>query len=285
MNTNTILTKDDLRHYVPSAFANHAEEGVSDQYTFLPTEVVIDKMLKEGWVATRAQEQRIRLESREGFQKHMIRFCREEDAERFSPFIHRGIHNFYDRQRPDLVRPEVVLFNSHDRTSAYKLELGLFRLICCNGLIVCDSSFRSISVIHKGFDPDRVIEASFEIIGQAPEVMEKVNDWKGFELTDTQAKALAIGVHAFRWGEESDKAPVSPEKLLAPRRTDDQGNDLWRTVNRVQENVIKGGQRERGRKVGNIYSPKVRAVKGLDEDTRLNKALWAMAQALRDGQI
>lgn len=280
-----MLTIDDLKQYVPSAFATHAQSDVSDQYTFLPTSEVIDKMLAEGWVATRAQEQRVRLESRENFQKHMIRFCRQDDADKFQAHIRPGVHTFLEPRRPDLIRPEIVMFNSHDRTSAYKLELGLFRLACCNGLIVCDSSIASISVVHKGFEPAKVIDASFELIGHADEVMDKVQDWQGFKLSDEQSRALAIGAHAFRW-DEPHKAPVAPEKLLQARRTSDQGQDLWRTVNRIQENITKGGQRDysRRRPNGEVLG-KVRAIKGLDEDTRLNKAIWAMAQALRDGKV
>ena len=287
MNTNIMqsgLNTDQLRQLVPSAFATCAQSDVSDQYSFLPTSIVIDKMLANGWVATRAVEQRVRLEERQNFQKHMIRFCRVEDAERFSSHIRPGIHSFYDRQRPDLIRPEVVMFNSHDRSCAYRLSLGLFRLVCCNGLVVSDSAIESISVVHKGFNPDNVIEGSFRIIESAPEVLARVEDWKGYELSEGRQKALAVGAHAFRW-DNPEKAPVSPEKLLAPRRDEDRGSDLWRTMNRIQENITKGGQRERGRVINHIHAPKVRAIKGLDEDTRLNKALWTMAQALREGKV
>ncbi|MBV8275090.1 MAG: DUF932 domain-containing protein, partial [Verrucomicrobia bacterium] len=34
------------------------------------------------------------------------------------------------------VRPEVVLVNSHDKSSAYQLHCGLFRLVCTNGMVI-----------------------------------------------------------------------------------------------------------------------------------------------------
>jgi hypothetical protein len=40
------------------------------------------------------------------------------------------------------VRPEVVLVNSHDKSSAYQLHCGLFRLVCTNGLVVSDDTFQ-----------------------------------------------------------------------------------------------------------------------------------------------
>src|ERR1700751_6461233 len=56
------------------------------------------------------------------------------------------------------VRPEVVLVNSHDKSSAYQLHCGLFRLVCTNGMVVSDGTFQRISIKHSGFNPDSVIE-------------------------------------------------------------------------------------------------------------------------------
>ncbi|HXM28927.1 MAG TPA: DUF932 domain-containing protein, partial [Chthoniobacterales bacterium] len=69
--------------------------------------------------------------------------------------------------------------------------------------------------------------------------------------------------------------------LLAPRRYGDDAKDLWTTLNAIQENVIRGGQRDysRRRQHGRRM-PKSRAIKGIDEDMKLNKALWQMAEIL-----
>jgi hypothetical protein len=61
---------------------------------------------------------------------------------------------------------------------------------------------------------------------------------------------------------------------LTARRYDDQKNDLWTTYNRVQENVIKGGIRQVNRR-------KSRGVNGIDENLRLNKALWTLAEQMK----
>jgi hypothetical protein len=58
--------------------------------------------------------------------------------------------------------------------------------------------------------------------------------------------------------------------------------DLWTTLNTVQENVIRGGQRDYSRRrPDGSRMPKSRAIKGIDEDMKLNKALWQMAEVLR----
>jgi hypothetical protein len=38
----------------------------------------------------------------------------------------------------------VVLVNSHDKSSAYQLHCGLFRLVCTYGMVVSDSTFQRI---------------------------------------------------------------------------------------------------------------------------------------------
>jgi hypothetical protein len=55
-------------------------------------------------------------------------------------------------------------------------------------------------------------------------------------------------------------------------------------LNCVQENTIRGGQRDRSRRrPDGSRMPKSRAIKGVDEDMKLNKALWEMAEILRNG--
>jgi hypothetical protein len=91
-----------------------------------------------------------------------------------------------------------------------------------------------------------------------------------------------LGAAAYRW-EDLTKAPVSPSMLLNPRRYGDGAKDLFITLNCVQENIICGGQRDRSRRrPDGSRMPKSRAIKGIDEDMKLNKALWEMAEVLRN---
>jgi hypothetical protein len=146
---------------------------------------------------------------------------------------------------------------------------------------VSDATFHRISIKHSGFNPDSVIEASFEVLSAVPDIMNKVQLFQDRILTDAERLALATGAATYRW-EDPNKAPVSPSMLLNPRRFGDGARDLWTTLNTVQENVMRGGQRDysRRRPDGNGM-PKSRAIKGIDEDLKLNKALWRMAETLR----
>src|ERR1700736_5400545 len=199
-------------------------------------------------------------------------------------FVRREVAKFYGTSwEKNQVRPEVVLVNSHDKSSAYQLHCGLFRLVCTNGMVVSDGTFQRISIKHSGFNPESVIEASFKVLTAVPDIMNKVHLFQDRILTDAEQLALATGAAAYRW-EDLTKALVSPSMLLNPRRYGDGAKDLWTTLNCVQENIIRGGQRDRSRRrPDGSRMPKSRAIKGIDEDMKLNNALWEMAEVLRNG--
>jgi hypothetical protein len=260
------ISDEELQCLAPSIFASQPIEGVSDRYSFLPTSSILKGMRENGWVPVRAEQQSVRTEARRGFQKHLIRFARIEHLATWEK---------------NQVRPEVVLLNSHDKSSAYQLHCGLFRLVCSNGMVVSDATFSRISIKHSGFNPDSVIEASFKVLGAVPDIMNKVQLFQDRILTDTDRLALATGAATYRW-EDPNKAPVNASMLLNPRRFGDGAKDLWTTLNTVQENIIRGGQRDCSRRrPDGSRMPKSRAIKGIDEDMKLNKALWQMAEVLR----
>ena len=121
------LTNDQLRQMAPAIFSTSAKLDVSDKYKFLPTIEVVDGLRAAGWQPVKATEQRVNTLERQGFQKHQLRFRRQDDL---------GLVT-----KVGDVFPEIVLVNSHDRSSAYQLHAGLFRLACSNGMVVSDSTF------------------------------------------------------------------------------------------------------------------------------------------------
>ena len=150
--------------------------------------------------------------------------------------------------------PEIILLNSHDGSSSYQMLPGLFRSVCQNGLI-CGESFGEVRVPHKG------------------NVVEKRDAMQSLMLPPPAQQALAKAALTYRFGEEHQ--PVTESQLLAPRRWQDESGDLWTTYQRIQENLIKGGLVGRA---ANGKRANTRAVKGIDSDVKLNRALWVMAE-------
>lgn len=270
----TPLTDDEIRARAPSVFADRPHESRSDRYAYIPTSNILDGMRKAGFIPVSVQQSRSRIPGKSEYTKHMIKFS------------HVDVTNV----RVGDSIPQVSLINSHDGTSQWELMDGLYRFVCSNGLMVCDATYSSVKVPHKGSDVrDRVIEGSFTVINRAKEVGDKVEEWRGITLDTGERMALANAAALLRWdGQKEDGSPVAPpvaaDRLLTPKRYEDKGADLWSTFNVIQENVIKGGQlytlpRAAGARRGRRMH--VREVTGIDQNTTLNRALWTLADALK----
>lgn len=68
---------------------------------------------------------------------------------------------------------------------------------------------------------------------------------------------------------------MTESQILAPRRRQDESDDLWTTYQRIQENLLKGGLSGRTAQGKRTHT---RAVNGIDGDVKLNRALWVMAE-------
>ena len=105
----TPLTLEEIGQRAPSALATRPFDAMSAKYGFVPTIGVIEAMVKVGFQPFSAVQSRTRIVGKGDFTKHLIRF-RHADV---GPLVVGD------------VIPEVVLINSHDGTSAYRLIAGL----------------------------------------------------------------------------------------------------------------------------------------------------------------
>lgn len=248
-----------LRPKAPSIFATEPYEKMSDKYTFIPTIDVVEALGKHGFKPAKVMESRVRDEGKRGFAKHMIRF-RHSDA---LP------------QVGDLI-PEIILTNSHDGTSAFQVSAGLFRLVCSNGLTV-GNNMMNLRQRHSG-RVDDVLEGVFSVVDDFAEVHRETSEWQRIPLTAQKRLAFATAAADLRWERNEDhQLPVNPSRLLQPWRGADSGEDLFTTFNVIQENLIKGGVSARG---SDGRRRRSRAVTSVNEDQRLNKALWTLAAEL-----
>src|SRR4051794_40928591 len=201
MNTTAparTLDDDQLRRSAPSIFAASPWGGMSGRYKMVPTIEVVGMLRDKGFLPVRAEQSRTRIEGKGDFTRHMIRF-------RHADFL------FPLAVGAEI--PELVLLNSHDGTSAYKFRAGIFRLICSNGMVVQSSDHGSISVRHSGGPDfrDRVIDATFRIMDDAPRTLAKIEQWKRIDLTPPQRDAFATAALELR-----ESRAVTPAQLLTP---------------------------------------------------------------------
>jgi hypothetical protein len=256
------MSLDQVRAVAPSVFAMSPHQSRSERYAYIPTIDVLNGLEREGFRVVKASQSRTRIPGKSDFTKHMLRLRHESTVD----------------ELPSLggVVPEIVIKNSHDGTSAYQLLGAMFRFICLNGMVVADSLIGSLKVQHSGNVTSKVIEGSFEVLKNTGKAIEAAKSWAEIELSDDESLAFADAAHTVRFGAED--TTINPVRLLAARRPDDIGHDLWRTFNRVQENVIRGGLQ--GLNATGTRRVSSRAVRGIDGDIRLNTALWQLAESM-----
>lgn len=262
-STTHAISDAGLARVAPAIFAEQPDFEVSDRYAFVPTIDVVNALRDSGWYPSEVRSQTVRGRLA-AFAKHQIRFRKVGEGA-------QALANVGDSAF------EVVLTNSHDRSSGFLLDAGLFRKVCSNGLVVKDTDLGSVSVRHVGSAPQLAVEAVEGVITDAiPRLTDAIDRWSTIQIDERQQLILANRAAELRWG-SVEEAPVSAFQLLRPHRYADNGSDLWSTYNRVQENVIRGGQRGRSRTGSRIG---VRAVGAIDADRRINRGLWEAATAL-----
>ena len=267
-SAGAVMSDDDLRRAAPAIFAEAPHASRSARYAYIPTTDVLAGLRAEGFQPVRAIQGKCRTEGKEEFTKHMIRF-RHPD--------------FGMQAKLGGVAPEVVLINSHDGTTAYRLLAGVFRSICTNSMIVMEDGAADIHVPHKGDVVHDVIDASFSVIGHSRLTLDRAEEWAGITLEHEECLALADAARTLRFGDADGEVetPIEAKHLLRARRTEDRGNNLWLTHNVVQENVIKGGLHAWGRDANNrARRVTTREVKNIDGDVKLNRALWLLTERM-----
>ncbi|WP_207886962.1 DUF932 domain-containing protein [Pseudomonas sp. 30_B] len=259
LRSESPLSDEQIRAVAPSIFAEAPHESRSERYSYIPTATVLQELRGEGFEPFMVCQTRVRRDDRRDFTKHMIRLRHASQIDA------RGEAN------------EIILLNSHDGTSSYQMLAGMFRFVCQNGL-VCGDTVADVRVPHKGDVAAQVIEGAYEVLHGFEQAQASREAMRAVRLDGGEAEVFARAALALKYDNPDKPAPIAERQVLAPRRLDDNRADLWSVFNRTQENLIRGGLLGRG---GNGRRQRTRPVQGIDQDLRLNRALWLLADGLR----
>ena len=140
----SFLSKEELQKQCPMAFKEiPTNPNVSERYIQANTMTVVDDLAKLGWYPVQAKQCRNKKNSSGIRSFHMIAFQ--------NPDIKITKTNDDGSKEVDTF-PRIILTNSHDGYNAFKLMVGLFRLVCSNGLVVSDNQMVNMSIRHMNYD-------------------------------------------------------------------------------------------------------------------------------------
>jgi len=259
------LTKDQIRNSSPLVFADApTNPNVSKKYLFVNTETIIDDLEKLGWLPVQAAERKSRKKEGTIFSKHMVAF-QNPDIKITS-------------EDGDDAYPRILLTNSHDGMQAFKFSVGIFRLVCSNGLVVADEQFSDFKIKHKGYTFAELRNVVRQAVEDLPNRVQVMNDMKNRILTEDEKRKMALDAMLIRAGvKELQYDEETITDILDPKRDADKGDDLWRVFNVIQEKITQGDFHAAltGAKVR-----KVRKIKSFEKDMKVNKELFKLATAL-----
>lgn len=258
------LTLDQVRHYAPSVFAEAAHESRSHRYVYVPTVEPLKALMREGFEPFSASQSRSRIPGKSDFTKHMLRLRHRSTLENV-PAVGDYAH-------------EVIIVNSHDGTSAAHIRAGIYRFVCLNGMVVPETEALNLKVYHKG-DAQEVnhdfITAAYEVTGIFDRVTTGIEEMKAVNLpTDVQVE-LARASLAIKY----DEPKVTPMQVLERRFDEDDGSTAWQVLNTLQHNLVERGGIRPPRSAGR-RARTTRPITGIDQNIKVNEALWSLAQTV-----
>lgn len=265
-----VLGEDELRNLAPSIFAVDAHHSRSERFKAIPTWEVLQGLMKEGFMPVAAKQAVARYDDRRDFTKHMIRLRKVDQEKKYTV--------------GDTVL-EMILKNANDGTSAYDLMAGLFKIQCLNSLVAQTATIDTVKVRHSGDVTAKVIDGTYRVLNSSERLLEAPVEWSKINLNAEERQVMAESARVIRFGdaEGNVNTPIQPRQLLVHRREVDAKPTLWNTFNVIQENTVKGGLTGiRRDENGRARRATTRAVNGIDQDVKLNKALWVLAERMAE---
>lgn len=240
-----ITKKEELKSY-KTLWSNPHEE-VSSRYQHVPTIELVDLFFQNNWGVYNIKESNTSITKYQGYQKHSLRFRPAND---------------YDVVKVGDSLLEAQIVNSHNAKSSLTVSLGILEVRCTNGLVVGRASLGSITIPHRGAQTYlEALHNTFSLLESSGSVVKEIKEFKNFNISDTQALEIADTV------KKTLSLPAKVESLITPVRESDNEQNLWRRMNVIQENVIRGGAiTDKGKRS--------KGLKSIDAELKANQFIW-----------
>jgi hypothetical protein len=227
-------------------------ETLSNKYKVASTKAIAQKFKDLGFTVDKYQEAKVRRASKKGYQKHLVTLSNDT--------LLGGTKNG--------TKLQVLVTNSHDGTSSLVIQLGVYRFACANGLIVGET-FEKINIRHTGDIVEKIEENVMRIVAQANRLNDVLEKMKSTQLDAEKTREFFDRAVKLRYENKT-----SSDVEIPVLREADEGNNVFNLFNRVQESLIRGGQKAKNKR-GNLRT--VKEVTSIDTLKRINEGLFDLA--------
>jgi len=206
---------------------NKAMPDAKETYGFINTRSMIDVFSSHGWTVESTQSNKTRIATKEGFQKHMVWLSNPA-----YPTI-EGL------SKNNETKPRLCLVNAHDMTSRLHIFLGGLRVACLNQ-ILAGNVFRYFGLTHSKNALQRLDEGVRYMSEGVPELILQLKALQSIQMNETQRLEYARRLVDKRL-ENVKTISVDYSVMERPMRAEDNEQDAYTVMNRVQERVVRGG--------------------------------------------
>jgi hypothetical protein len=255
------LSREDLKRLAPQTFNHKVSAKLTSKYVHIPTDIIVDDMEKLGWFPYEVKSVKAR-KSNGSMTKHLIQF--------FNPDI-----IILDETGKEDMCPQLLLVNSHDGTTAVRFEMGVFRFVCENGLVIKSKDFGGFKMKHMGYNFEDLRVHINTLVQTLPQVVERLNTFTQIQMTVEQQHEFAVKAVTARFGEEKVLPQGTIDELLTPVRFEDKGDTAWLVMNKIQEKLTQGGF---GYMNAKGKPRKARGIKNFTQDVEFNQKLWQLLE-------
>ena len=172
----------------------------------------------------------------------------------------------------------LLVTNDHEGRNALRFDLGYFRAVCANGLIVGKSVWQYKHTHRRKLYVENLVEDAMD---HSFELIDTIDRMKELDCGPASKSALIASLSALRNHE------ILTESLVAQRRAD-KPNDLWTQFNLIQEYALRGGydhyvldkDGNRKTKDGEFKVRQAQPINSIAPQLKVNAQLWEKAMEL-----
>lgn len=215
-------------------------QRIKQKGSYIPTMEIVEKFKKEGWNLSGVNE------SRGKNRKIAYNYIQ----------MHHPDFDIKSKYKEDEAVASLTIQNSCNGNKPMELNLGVYRKVCENGMIAFDRAAPGMKIKHTEINYKNLDHFVYDICTTVGVTINNFDHLKNITLSDEEMFKLATQAASLRYDSTLD---FDPNNLLLVNRLEDEGKDLWKVFNRIQENLTMD-------------------ISNLSQDIKLNKQLTSLVQ-------